>query len=93
MPYFLTFQVVGWADAFSRKLHRVLTLENLTFCRKEKGLFLFGYVIMSNHLHMVVQHKNGKLSECVRDFNKFTSKKLLKMILETHRKAGKNGLK
>lgn len=29
MPYFLTFQVVGWADVFVRKDYRDLILENL----------------------------------------------------------------
>ncbi|WP_339705255.1 transposase [Algoriphagus aquimarinus] len=82
MPYFLTFQVVGWADVFSRKVYRDFILENLTYSRKEKGLYLYGYVIMSNHIHLVVQQKEGKLSEWVRDFKKFTSKKLLKLILE-----------
>jgi REP element-mobilizing transposase RayT len=37
---------------------------------------------MSNHIHLVVQQKDGKLADWVRDFKKFTSKKLLKMILE-----------
>ncbi|GAB4107642.1 hypothetical protein GCM10028791_00880 [Echinicola sediminis] len=82
MPYFLTFQVVGWADVFIRKVYRDFLLENLTFCRKEKGLYLYGYVIMSNRIHLVVQQKEGKLSGWVRDFKKFSSKKLLKMILE-----------
>lgn len=81
LPYFLTFQVVGWADVFTRKSYRDCILENLTYCRKEKGLFLFGYVVMSNHLHLVVQQKEGKLSDWVRDFKKFTSKKLLKWII------------
>jgi hypothetical protein len=35
MPYFLTFQVVGWADVFSRKVYRDFILENLTYCRRE----------------------------------------------------------
>lgn len=82
MPYFLTFQVVGWADVFTRKKYRDFILENLSFCRKQKGLFLFGYVIMSNHIHLVVQQKDGQLSSWVRDFKKFSSKKLLKMIAE-----------
>jgi REP element-mobilizing transposase RayT len=77
----LTFQVVGWADVFSRKVCRDFILENLTYSRNEKGLYLYGYVIMSNHIHLVVQQKDGKLSEWVRDFKKFTSKKLLKLIL------------
>jgi hypothetical protein len=37
---------------------------------------------MSNHIHLEVQQKDGKLSDWVRDFKKFTSKKLVKMILE-----------
>lgn len=78
----MTFQVVGWADVFTRKVYRDFILENLTNSRKGKGLYLYGYVIMSNHLHLVVQQKDGKLSDWVRDFKKFTNKKLLKMILE-----------
>ncbi|MBI0397949.1 transposase [Cyclobacterium marinum] len=93
MPYFLTFQVVGWADVFSRKVYRDFILENLAYCRKEKGLFLFGYVIMTNHLHLVVQQRNAKLSGWVRDFKKFTSKKLLKLIIENPQESRKEWLK
>ncbi|WP_312767230.1 transposase [Epilithonimonas sp.] len=37
-------------------------------------MILFGYVIMSNHIHLIVQSKDGNLSELIRDFKKFTSK-------------------
>ena len=93
LPYFLTFQVVGWADVFSRKCYRDLILENLDYCRSTKGLYLYGYVVMTNHIHVVVQHKEGKLSEWVRDFKKFTSKKLLKMIFENPEESRKEWLK
>jgi REP element-mobilizing transposase RayT len=93
LTYFLTFQVVGWADVFSRKVYRDFTIENLTYCRRKKGLYLFGYVIMTNHLHLVVQQKDGNLSGWVRDFKKFTSKKLLKMILENPQESRKEWLK
>ncbi len=93
MPYFLTFQIVGWADVFTRKIYRDLILENLVYSRVEKGLYLYGYVIMSNHVHLVVQQKDGKLSDWVRDFKKFTSKKLLKMILENQQESRREWLK
>jgi REP element-mobilizing transposase RayT len=93
MPYFLTFQVVGWADVFTRKIYRDLILENLTYSRKEKGLYLYGFVIMSDHIHLVVQQKDRKLSDWVRDFKKFTSKKLLKLILENPQESRKEWLK
>ena len=93
MPYFLTFQVVGWADVFTRKVYRDLILENLSVCRLEKGLYLYGYVIMSNHIHLVVQQKEGKLSDWVRDFKKFTSKKLLKLVLENPQESRREWMK
>jgi len=82
LPYFLTFQVVGWADVFTRKEYRDIILDSLTYCRKEKGMYLFGYVIMTNHLHIIIQQKEGQLSGLIRDFKKFTSKKLLNTIRE-----------
>jgi hypothetical protein len=42
--YFATFQVVGWADIFSRKYYRDIILESFRYCRESKGLLLFAYV-------------------------------------------------
>ena len=78
--YFLTFQVVGWADVFSRKIYRDILLESLKYCRESKGMLLYAYVIMTNHMHAIMQSGNGDLSELVRDFKKFTSKRILKEI-------------
>ncbi len=41
---------------------------------------MYGYVIMSNHLHMVVQSGNGELSDLLRDFKKFTAAKIIEKI-------------
>ncbi|NVK82687.1 MAG: transposase [Cytophagia bacterium] len=89
-PYFLTFQVVGWADIFSRKIYRDIVIDSLTYCRKERQLLIFAYVIMTNHIHVIFQSDCGKLSDIVRDFKKFTSKAILKEIdmsgIESRRK-------
>lgn len=80
---FVTCTVVGWIDIFSRKNYRDIILESLTFCRKEKGLLLFAYVLMTNHLHMVVQadpETKYTLSEIMRDFKKFTANNILTTI-------------
>ena len=50
--YFLTLQVVGWADIFFRKIYRDVIIESFVFYRKSKGLKLYAYVIMSNHKHL-----------------------------------------
>lgn len=43
-------------------------------------MILYSYVIMSNHIHLIVQSKEGKLSDLIRDLKKFTSKNILEAI-------------
>ncbi|MDR6969105.1 hypothetical protein J2X31_003131 [Flavobacterium arsenatis] len=43
-------------------------------------MVLYGYVIMSNDIHLVVQSSEGLLSDLIRDFKKFTSKTILDKI-------------
>ena len=75
--YFFTFQVVGWVDIFSRKIYRDLIIESLQYCRREKSLEVFAYVIMTNHVHLILRSSKGRLWDTVRDFKKFTSKRIL----------------
>ena len=91
-PYYLTFQVVGWADIFSRKLYRDIILDSLKYCRKSKGLNLFAYVIMTNHMHVIMQSRVGDLSGLVRDFKKFTSKAILQEVNENKQESRREWL-
>jgi putative transposase len=79
--YFLTFQVVGWADVFTRRDYKDIIIESIEYCRTYKSLKIYSYVIMSNHIHCILATENN-LSEIVRDFKKFTSKKILISIEE-----------
>ena len=78
--YFVTLQIVGWIDVFSRKIYRDIIIQNLEYCQKNKGLIIFAYVIMSNHIHMIVQSENGTLSGTIRDFKSYTAKVILDEI-------------
>ena len=83
-PYFLTFQVVEWIDVFTRAVYRDIVLESFTYCIANKGLQLFGYVVMSNHIHLIVQAGEGfQLSNIVRDIKSFTTKRIIKTIQES----------
>ena len=56
---------------------------------KNKGLVLFGWVIMSNHLHLLAQSKVGDISGFIRDFKKHTGKAIIEYIqngIESRRK-------
>ena len=79
--YYITMTVVGWVDVFTRKNHRDAIIDSLKYCQKEKGLVIYAYVIMSNHIHMIVDTNNHfTLKDIIRDFKKFTSKKILQQI-------------
>jgi REP element-mobilizing transposase RayT len=53
-------------------------IESLKYCIKKKGLQVFAYVIMSNHVHLIVQSSIGDLSGTIRDFKKYTAKRIIK---------------
>jgi putative transposase len=79
--YYLTLTIVNWIDVFTRKNHRDAIIESLKYCQKEKGLVIFAYCIMSNHIHMIVNtNEPFLLKDTIRDFKKFTSKKIVEQI-------------
>ncbi|MGG7035928.1 MAG: REP-associated tyrosine transposase [Flavobacterium sp.] len=80
LPHFITATVIDWVDVFSRKTYRDSVIDCFDYCIKNKGMILYSYVIMSNHIHMIVQSNEGKLSDLLRDFKKFTSKTILEKI-------------
>lgn len=81
--HYLTLTTVGWVDVFTRKRYCNILLDSLAYCRREKGLILYAYVIMSNHLHLIAQAKEtSRLSDILRDFKKFTSAMIIKSIQE-----------
>lgn len=81
--YFLTFTVTDWIDIFTRKEYKFEIVNSLNYCIRNKGLTVYAWCLMSNHLHLVCAANSGfKLSDIIRDFKKFTSKSILKLIDE-----------
>ena len=75
--YFITMQVVEWIDIFSRESYRKIIIENLQYCINNKGLEIYGWVIMSNHIHLLLKSNTDNLSGTIRDFKSYTSKVIL----------------
>lgn len=79
--YFLTFTVIGWVDVFTRPLYKDIVIGSLRYCQAYKGLELYAYCLMSNHLHLIARAAEGRdLSGIVRDFKKFTARQLFEEI-------------
>jgi len=80
LPHFITFSVVGWVDVFSRESYKEIVVDSLRFCQQYKGLTLYAWVVMTNHVHLIMSSKPNKTEHLVRDIKKFTSKKIIQAI-------------
>ncbi|GAA0891672.1 transposase [Fulvivirga kasyanovii] len=88
--HFLTFSVVEWVDVFIREQYCQIVVDSLNYCIREKGLVVYSWVIMSNHLHVIVASQTDCLSDTLRDFKKFTSREILKAIDGSGQESRKN---
>ena len=79
--HFVTFSVIEWIDVFTRAVHSDIIVESIAFCKRNKGLNIHAWCIMSNHLHLIISISPPyTLSDVLRDFKKFTSNKIIKTI-------------
>ncbi|MCY1722800.1 transposase [Prolixibacteraceae bacterium Z1-6] len=91
--YFVSFATMGWVDVFTRNEYKNLLVENLKYCQEHKGLELFAWCIMTNHLHLIIRAKEGAdLPGILRDFKKYTSKAIKTAIAENIRESRKEWL-
>lgn len=80
-PHFITFATVQWVDALSRPIYKDVVIESLAYCQEKKGLVLFAYTIMNNHVHLIASAKEGNnLSDILRNLKKHTAKKIIDLI-------------
>jgi len=89
IPYYLTLTVVGWVDIFTRKQCKDIIINSFKYCQNNKGLKVHAYVIMSNHIHLIVSadEKSDGLSNIIRDFKKYTSKSLIKWVINNNKES------
>ncbi len=78
--YFVTPTIRNWYYIFDRHNRWKILAESLKYCQKNKGLEIFAYVFMLNHLHLIVRSQN--VSGFLRDFKTHTSKQLKNNLSE-----------
>ncbi len=82
VPHFLTCTVLNWLPLFTRPETVDILLEAFTYRQQQLGWRLYGYVILENHLHCIVQTKH--LQEELVHFKSFTARRLID-CLQAHR--------
>lgn len=101
--YFCTTTITNWYAIFTESIFFDVIIKSLNFCRNHKGLKIHAYVIMLNHLHLIISSgSNNSLSYIMRDFKRHTSKEMrallkskqreeaLRLFKEEARNIGKN---
>jgi REP element-mobilizing transposase RayT len=78
--HYVTFQIVRWMDLFTRQVYRDIVIDSLHFCQQHKGFEIYAFVIMSNHIHLLIRSDREKLSDTIREFKSFTAKKMLEAM-------------
>lgn len=81
--YFVTLTIVDWLPVFINPEPIEIINNSLRLCYTNKQLRIHSYVIMPNHIHLIisnVNYDNERLGKALTDFRKFTGHKLADYI-------------
>lgn len=87
--YFISFATVHWIDIFTREPYKIILLDSLKFCQQNKGLEIFAWCIMTNHVHLIIGTKGMNMEDILRDFKSFTSRELKEAIKSNNQESRK----
>jgi len=91
--YFISFSVVNWLDVFTRNIYKDIIIDSLHFCQKEKGMEIFAWCIMTNHVHLIFRIISELTpQQVIGDLKRFTSKAIVKAIQENPKESRKEFL-
>lgn len=82
--YFVTITVNSWLDIFTSSKYCDLLIRNLVFYTNKHSGALYGYVLMTNHIHLLLQSDN--IIKFIQSFKSYTTKEVKQLLLEDNRK-------
>ena len=79
-PYFITSTISSWIPVFTRQQTADIIFDSWRYLQKERELKLFAYVILENHLHMVISAP--ELPTTMQSFKSFTARRIIDLLEE-----------
>ena len=80
-PEFLTVTCLEWRQILTEDRFKDIIMESLGFLCKAKRVCVYGFVVMSNHFHLIWQIMGDNKRDAVqRDFLKYTGQQILKNL-------------
>ncbi|MBT7589861.1 MAG: transposase [Candidatus Scalindua sp.] len=74
--YFITSTIVEWIPVFTKQEYFEIIINSLSYCRENKGLKLYAYVILDNHVHLICSADN--LTQIIKYFKSHTAREIIK---------------
>jgi putative transposase len=75
-PYLVTCTVINWLDLLKPDTVKQIIINSIQFLKDEQAIKIFAYVIMHNHLHLILSSENLPVNIC--RFKSHTAKKIIK---------------
>lgn len=83
LPYFCTLTVRDCIPVFIESRYIDPLIASLRFCRTNKALPLFAFVVMPNHMHLIAAAPD--LHAVMRDYKRFTSRTIHDRLIDDQR--------
>jgi putative transposase len=77
-PHFLTCTIVGWLPVFTRVESVEIVMNCWKYLQDRQRLTVFGYVILENHLHLIVS--SPRLAREIAIFKSYTARQILDLL-------------
>ena len=79
--YFVTSTIIDWVPLIISDAIPMIIVKSFKFCQENKGLQLFGFVIMPNHFHVIINmEKPEEIPSVMRDLKRHTSQEISKYL-------------
>jgi len=81
---FITNSVFNKEYVFHRRRYAEIVMASLRHCIERQWFELYVYVLMPNHIHLLLKvNENHAIEQILRDFKKFTAQQVLLTMRET----------
>ena len=84
-PHFVTSTIVDWLPLFSDGQVVQIILDSLDFMQNQNRIKIFAYVIMENHLHMVMSSEH--LADEIGKFKSYTARTIIDLYKQQEKHA------
>ena len=74
----MTSAIVEWLPVFTTAPYCDILIDSLEYCRRQKALEIYGWVILDNHFHAILRAPD--LSSTLRDFKSFTAMRIIQQL-------------